>query len=61
MVRLLEDLGFRMVRFLEAPGYSYGWNLRGPLVFVWLDSRRPPGFRIFELLDAPRIWYGWTL
>ena len=38
MVGLLEASRFSMVRFLKAPWYSYSWTLRGPLVFVWLDS-----------------------
>ena len=48
--------GIRMVGFLEAPRYSYGWTLRGPPVFVWMESWRPPGFRIVGLLEALPIF-----
>ena len=63
---------FFAVVLLETSRYSYGWTLRVPPLFVWLDSYRPPGFhlvrflkvlrfRMVALLEAPRYSYGWTL
>ena len=56
--RLLELLKIRMVGLSEASRYWYGWSLRGPPVFVWLDSKTPPVFRIVGLSEARRLSYG---
>ena len=41
-----------MVGLSEALRFSYGWILRGSLIFVWLDSLRPP---VFVWLDFSRF------
>ena len=53
--------GICMVELLEAPRFSYGWILRGPPVFIWLDFYTLSSSRMVELLGAPRFTYGWTL
>ena len=37
---------------LESPLFLYGWTLRGPPVFVWLNFYWPPDFRVVGLLEA---------
>ena len=51
---------FRLVRLSEAPRYSHGWILRGPPVFVWMESLRPSSIRMVGFLEYPRFPYGGT-
>ena len=61
-----------MVGFSEAPGFLYGWTLRGSPVFCmvrFLEVLRlcmvaiskAPGIQMVGLLEAPRYSYSWTL
>ena len=42
-----------MVGLLEALRFSFGWTLRDPLVFEYLDTQMPPGHRIVEIFESP--------
>ena len=47
--------GFRIVGLSQASRHSYGWILRGPMVFVWMESFRPSSIRMVGLLEKPRF------
>ena len=50
-----------MVELLRTSRFLHGWTLRGPRVFEWLVSQRPPGFCVVWLFETPpRYSYGWT-
>ena len=50
-----------MIGLSEASGILMVCTLKGPPVFVWIDSWRSPGFRTVGLSKTLRYSYCWTL